>query len=162
MSALTVGQPAPDFCLVSGDGQTVTLAQFRGQWVVLYFYPRDHTPGCTKEACGFRDRYPALQQAQAVVIGISTDPPESHAKFSRKYNLPFLLLSDPDGQVARAYGSYGSKKFMGRTYEGVLRHTFLIDPQGQIAHIYRQVKPETHAQQVLQDLARLQHPETGN
>ncbi|MCS6782902.1 MAG: thioredoxin-dependent thiol peroxidase [Gloeomargarita sp. SKYBB_i_bin120] len=156
MRELTVGQPAPPFSLVSGDGQTVTLAQFRGQWVVLYFYPRDNTPGCTKEACGFRDIYPALQQAQAVVIGISTDPPESHVKFSRKYNLPFLLLSDPDGQVARAYGSYGPKKFMGKTFEGVFRHTFLIDPQGQIAQIYRQVKPETHAQQVLADLTRLQ------
>lgn len=156
LTELTVGQPAPAFTLPSGDGQPVSLAQFRGQWVIVYFYPRDNTPGCTTEACGFRDAYSELQQAQAVVLGISTDSVASHAKFARKYNLPFLLLSDSDGQVARAYGSYGPKKFMGKTYEGVFRHTFIIDPQGQIAQIYRKVKPETHAQQVCQDLAQFQ------
>jgi peroxiredoxin Q/BCP len=157
---LTVGQPAPSFSLPSADGQTITLAQFRGQWVVLYFYPRDNTPGCTKEACGFRDHYGELQQAQAVVVGVSTDSVASHVKFIRKYDLPFLLLSDSEGQVARSYGSYGQKKFMGKTYEGVFRHTFILDPQGQIAQIYRQVKPETHAQQVLVDLTQLRqtHP----
>ncbi len=154
---LAVGQPAPEFSLPGGDGQTVSLAQFRGQWVVLYFYPRDNTPGCTTEACGFRDAYPELQQTQAVVLGISTDTVASHAKFARKYHLPFLLLADIEGQVARAYGSYGPKKFMGKSDEGVFRHTFIIDPQGRIAQIYRKVKPETHAQQVQQDLARLQN-----
>ena len=158
LPAVAIGQPAPLFSLPSSDGQTVSLAQFQGQWVVLYFYPRDNTPGCTKEACGFRDAYAQFQQAQAVILGISTDSVASHGKFIRKYNLPFLLLADTEGQVARAYGSYGSKKFMGKTYEGVFRHTFILDPQGKIAQIYRQVKPETHAQQVLTDLAQLQHP----
>jgi peroxiredoxin Q/BCP len=153
----TVGQPAPLFTLPSSDGQTISLAQFQGQWVVLYFYPRDNSPGCTKEACGFRDTYAQFQQAQTVILGISTDSVASHAKFIRKYNLPFLLLADTEGQVARAYGSYGPKKFMGKTYEGVFRHTFILDPQGQIVQIYRQVKPETHAQQVLADLAQWQH-----
>ncbi|APB32564.1 bacterioferritin comigratory protein [Gloeomargarita lithophora Alchichica-D10] len=155
--ALTVGQPAPLFSLPSGDGQTVSLGQFQGQWVILYFYPRDNTPGCTTEACGFRDTYAQLQQVQAVVLGISTDSVASHAKFIRKYDLPFLLLADTGGQVARSYGSYGPKKFMGKSYEGVFRHTFILDPQGKIAQIYRQVKPATHAQQVLIDLTQLQN-----
>ncbi len=155
---LAIGQPAPPFTLPGSNGQPVSLAQFQGQWVVLYFYPRDNTPGCTKEACGFRDAYSQFQQAQAVILGISPDSVASHAKFIRKYNLPFLLLADTEGQVARTYGSYGPKKFMGKTYEGVLRHTFILDPQGKIVQIYRQVKPETHAQQVLTDLAQWQHP----
>lgn len=149
---LNPGDPAPDFTLPDADGNLVSLADLRGQWVVLYFYPRDNTPGCTKEACGFRDRYPDYQQQGIVVFGISADPATAHRKFIDKYRLPFPLLSDLDAQVATAYESYGLKKFMGKEFNGVYRHTFVIDPNGKIAKIYRKVKPDSHASQVLDDL----------
>ncbi|MEO0374301.1 MAG: thioredoxin-dependent thiol peroxidase, partial [Cyanobacteria bacterium P01_A01_bin.17] len=132
-------------------------ASFQGQWVVLYFYPRDNTPGCTKEACGFRDRNSDYQARNTQILGISPDTAKSHQKFIEKQTLPFTLLSDPDSEVARAYESYGLKKFMGKEYDGVYRQTFIIDPQGQLAKIYRKVKPAEHAEQVLQDLEILQN-----
>lgn len=133
----------------------MNLSHLRGQWVVLYFYPRDNTPGCTKEACGFRDRHSEFLAQDICVLGVSADDGKAHQKFVKKFDLPFTLLSDPDGAIATAYGSYGLKKFMGKTYEGVYRHTFIIDPNGLIAKIYRKVKPETHAAEVLEDLANL-------
>ncbi len=153
---LDVGDSAPDFTLPNQDETPVSLANFQGQWVVLYFYPRDNTPGCTKEACGFRDRNTDYQSRKVTILGISPDTAKSHQKFIEKQTLPFTLLSDPESEVARAYESYGPKKFMGKEYEGVYRQTFIIDPQGQLAKIYRKVKPAEHAEQVLQDLEQLQ------
>jgi thioredoxin-dependent peroxiredoxin len=141
--------------LPDGDGNTVTLSDLRGQWVVLYFYPRDNTPGCTKEACGFRDAHLDYQSKNVVVLGVSTDDAKSHTKFSTKFSLPFPLLSDADGQVATAYESYGLKKFMGKEFMGIYRNTFVIDPDGKIAKIYQKVKPENHAIELLADLENL-------
>lgn len=152
---LDVGNHAPEFSLLDGDGNTVKLKNLRGQWVVLFFYPKDNTPGCTKEACGFRDHYPAFQSDETVVLGISLNDAKSHTKFSTKYELPFPLLCDEDATVSTAYESYGLKKFMGKEYEGIYRQTFIIDPEGKLAKIYRKVKPEPHAEQVLNDLNAL-------
>lgn len=152
--SLQVGDTAPDFALPDAAGNLVKLADFRGQRVVLYFYPRDNTPGCTKEACGFRDAYPSYQD-KAVVLGISTDDAKSHAKFAAKFDLPFALLIDQGGEVASRYESYGLKKFMGKEYMGISRSTFVIGPQGTLEKIYRKVKPETHANEVLADLNAL-------
>ncbi|NJO09082.1 MAG: thioredoxin-dependent thiol peroxidase [Leptolyngbyaceae cyanobacterium SL_1_1] len=152
---LNPGDYAPGFSLPNADGDLVSLANLAGQRVVLYFYPRDDTPGCTKEACSFRDAFPQYQDQSVAVLGISTDDAKSHSKFSTKYNLPFPLLSDAGGQVASAYGSYGLKKFMGKEYMGISRSTFIIGPDGRIEKIYRKVKPESHAAQVLEDLAAL-------
>lgn len=152
---LNPGDLAPDFTLQDGDGNTVSLSSLKGQRVVLYFYPRDNTPGCTKEACGFRDRYPDLQSQHVVVLGVSTDDAKAHTKFTTKYDLPFPLLCDSDTAVATAYESYGLKKFMGKEYMGIMRHTFIIGADGVIEKIYRKVKPAEHADQVLADLADL-------
>lgn len=152
---LQPGDLAPDFSLPDGNGNVVNLSDLRGKWVVLYFYPRDNTPGCTKEACGFRDAYPEYEAQNVVVLGVSTDDAKSHTKFSTKFNLPFPLLSDADGQMATTYESYGLKKFMGKEYMGISRNTFVIDPDGKIAKIYRKVKPEPHATELLTDLANL-------
>jgi thioredoxin-dependent peroxiredoxin len=149
---LQPGDPAPDFSLPDGDGNIVKLSDLRGQRVVLYFYPRDNTPGCTKEACSFRDIYSDFVAANARVFGISTDDAKAHSKFSAKFNLPFPLLTDADGKVSAAYESYGLKKFMGKEYMGISRNTFLIDPNGAIERIYRKVKPESHAVEVLADV----------
>ncbi|MBF2073442.1 MAG: thioredoxin-dependent thiol peroxidase [Synechococcales cyanobacterium C42_A2020_086] len=150
--ALQPGDMAPDFCLPDAGGNVVSLSNFRGKRVVLYFYPRDNTPGCTKEACGFRDAYAEYQANDVVVLGISTDDAKSHTKFSQKFELPFPLLTDADGQVATAYDSYGLKKFMGKEYMGISRQTFVIGADGRIEKIYRKVKPETHAAEILADL----------
>lgn len=153
--ALNVGDPAPQFELPDAEGDVVKLGDLRGKWVVLYFYPRDNTPGCTKEACGFRDVYSEYQNSDVVVLGVSTDDAKSHTKFATKYDLPFPLLVDEGGAIASEYGSYGPKKFMGKEYIGISRSTFIIDPDGKLAKIYRKVKPEPHAQEVLNDIAEL-------
>jgi thioredoxin-dependent peroxiredoxin len=154
--SIQTGITAPNFTLNDAEGQALSLTDFLGQWVVLYFYPRDNTPGCTKEACGFRDRYDAFQEQNIQVLGISTDDAISHQKFVKKYSLPFPLLCDPDGLVAKLYESYGPKKFMGKEYEGIYRQTFSIDPVGQIVKIYRKVKPEPHAAELLEDIVDFQ------
>lgn len=152
---LKTGDLAPDFALLDQKGEQRRLSDFRGRWVVLYFYPRDNTPGCTKEACGFRDLFPKFQRRRIAIIGISTDSVRSHEKFAEKYDLPFLLLADEEKAVVRAYGVWGQKSFMGRTTMGTHRISFLVDPEGRIAKIYDQVKPETHAEEVLRDLEEL-------
>jgi thioredoxin-dependent peroxiredoxin len=147
------GNPAPDFTLTSDSGERVSLSQFRGQRVVLYFYPKDDTPGCTAQACGIRDSYDDFEQRGAVVLGVSPDEESSHVKFKQKYGLPFTLLADPDHEVAEQYGVWGERKYMGKTYMGVERSTFLIDENGRIAKVMRRVKPDTHAERVLEALA---------
>ncbi len=149
------GTSAPDFSLLDQEGTTRTLSSYKGQWVLLYFYPKDDTPGCTKEACAIRDAFPDFGKLGAVVLGISPDSPKSHKKFVEKYSLPFTLLADEDKAAANAYGVWGKKKFMGREYEGVSRTSFLINPDGNIAKIYESVKPEVHAAEVLADLKEL-------
>ncbi|HEY8489342.1 MAG TPA: thioredoxin-dependent thiol peroxidase [Thermaerobacter sp.] len=149
---LKVGDPAPDFTAVNDRGETVRLSDFRGRKVVLYFYPKDDTPGCTREACSFRDDYSRLQEAGAVVLGVSPDPVESHVKFREKYGLPFPLLSDPDHQVAEAYGVWKEKRMYGRTYWGIERTTFVLDEEGKVLAVIRGVKPEEHPQRALEAL----------
>ena len=151
--SLKIGDLAPDFTLPNQDGNSVSLSSFQGKRVVLYFYPKDDTPGCTKEACNFRDRWDLFQSNQIQVIGISKDPSSSHLKFINKYQLPFLLLTDSEPcPVASTYESYGLKKFMGREYMGMMRHTFVIDPLGKIELIYTKVKADVMANQILTDL----------
>lgn len=147
------GEVAPDFELISDGGQTIRLSDFRGKKVILYFYPKDMTSGCTKEACSFRDSYPQYEEEGAVILGVSPDPPQSHVRFKSKYNLPFTLLSDEDHKVAEAYGVWGKKSLYGRTYHGILRTTFVIDEQGHIAGVFTNVKPEGHGAEVLSVLA---------
>jgi peroxiredoxin Q/BCP len=147
------GHEAPDFELTSDAGEQVRLSQFRGKPVVLYFYPRDDTPGCTAQACGIRDSYEDFEQRGAVVLGVSPDEESSHVRFKQKYGLPFTLLADPDHDVAEKYGVWGERKYMGKTYMGVERSTFLIDEDGRVAKVMRRVKPDTHASQVLEALA---------
>ena len=130
-------------------GGKVSLSDFRGRHVVLYFYPRDNTPGCTKEACAFRDHFAEFNDKGAVVLGVSTDPVKSHDKFAAKFKLPFTLLADEDKQIVQAYGVWGQKSFMGRKYMGTHRITFLIGPDGRIKEIWPEVKPAEHAQEVL-------------
>ncbi|MCJ2544312.1 thioredoxin-dependent thiol peroxidase [Thermostichus vulcanus] len=151
--SLSVGDPAPDFTLPDAEGNLVSLSNLRGQRVVLYFYPRDNTPGCTKEACGFRDAY-ADYQAQGIhLLGVSADDARSHQKFAQKLRLPFPLLVDEGAKVATAYGVFGPKKFMGKEYNGIHRTTFVIDPEGKIEAIVSKVKVETHAVDLLKQLA---------
>jgi thioredoxin-dependent peroxiredoxin len=146
---LHIGDPAPAFKALTTTGAEIALEHLRGRKVVLYFYPKDDTPGCTKEACGFRDQWSRYQEQGIVVLGVSKDSVAAHQKFTQKYTLPFPLLSDPDAAIAQAYGVWGEKKFMGKTYMGVNRSTFLIDEDGKIAHIWSRVKTETHAEDVL-------------
>ena len=147
------GTVAPTFTAKNADGETVRLKDLRGQKVVLYFYPKDDTPGCTKEACSFRDAFADFKKRGIEVLGVSVDSEASHKKFAAKYKLPFTLLADPNHAIADAYGVYGEKKFMGRTYLGVKRITFLIDEKGKIKKVFEKVKPEEHARDVLQAFA---------
>ena len=149
---LAIGDRAPDFSLPDAQGNIISLADLQGKRVVLYFYPRDNTPGCTKQACAFRDSYAEFQNRDVVVLGVSTDDAKSHDKFTAKFNLPFPLLIDEAGTVATAYESYGLKKFMGKEYVGITRNTFVISPDGTIAKIYKKVKPDAHIQQLLADI----------
>ena len=147
------GTTAPAFKTTDADGETVNLKELKGQKVVLYFYPKDDTPGCTKEACSFRDAWAKFKKRGITVLGVSPDSEASHKKFETKYNLPFTLLADKDHAIADAYGVWGEKKFMGRTYMGVLRTTFLIDEKGKIKKVFEKVKPEDHANEVLEAFA---------
>ena len=144
-----VGDLAPTFTTTATDGSTIRLGDFAGKWVVLYFYPKDDTPGCTKEACGFRDVYAQLQEKGAVVLGVSADSAKSHAKFTEKFQLPFPLLADEAREIVQAYGVWGEKTFMGRKYFGIHRDTFLIAPDGRVKVVWPKVKPEEHAAEVL-------------
>jgi peroxiredoxin Q/BCP len=147
------GTTAPAFKTTNENGEPVSLKDLRGQKVVLYFYPKDDTPGCTKEACSFRDAWAKFKKQGITVLGVSPDSEAKHKKFMTKYNLPFTLLADTDRSIAEAYGVWGEKKFMGRTYMGVLRTTFLIDEKGKIKKIFEKVKPEDHAREVLEAFA---------
>jgi peroxiredoxin Q/BCP len=146
---LAEGQEAPDFELTSDAGETVRLSDLRGKPVVLYFYPKDDTPGCTTQACGIRDAYGEFERAGAVVLGVSPDSVAKHVKFRDKYALPFTLLADPEHEVSERYGVWGEKKYMGRTYMGVRRSTFVVDPDGTLRKVMHDVKPATHADDVL-------------
>ena len=148
-TTLTEGQPAPDYTSETDKGETVGPKDFADKHVVLYFYPKDDTPGCTVEACAFRDNISRVETEGAVVLGISLDSVESHQQFRDKFELPFTLLADPEHRVADAYGVYGQKTFMGREYMGVDRATFVIGPDGTLEKVWAQVKPEGHAEEVL-------------
>ena len=148
---LEINKPAPEFELSDQNGELHKLSDYRGKRLVLYFYPKDDTPGCTAEACSFRDNYSVFKQNDIVILGVSADSAESHAKFQEKYQLPFPLLSDPDHKVSEMYGVWGLKKFMGREYYGINRTTFLIDEEGNLVKIYDKVKPEEHAQEIMEE-----------
>jgi thioredoxin-dependent peroxiredoxin len=143
------GQEAPDFTLPDQDGNEVTLSALRGEPVVLYFFPKADTPGCTAQACGIRDAYGEFEGAGAVVLGVSPDSVERHVKFKQKYDLPFTLLADPEHEVAERYGVWGEKRFAGRNFWGVSRTTFVVAPDGTVAKVMQRVKPDTHARDVL-------------
>ena len=153
IQTLQVGDPAPDFELKSDTGDTVRLSDFRGRRVVLYFYPKDDTTGCTAQACGFRDAYPRIEERNAVVLGVSPDSESSHRKFKTKYDLPFTLLADPDHAVAEKYGVWGERSFAGRNYMGINRSTFIIDRDGNVAHAMMGIKPAGHAARVLESMS---------
>ena len=147
---LSVGEKAPDFNLLDQNNQTVSLDSFRGQHVLLYFYPKDDTPGCTTEACNFRDDYSSYQNAKVVILGVSPDSPTSHKKFQDKYQLPFTLLADENHQVCDLYKVWGPKKSFGKEYDGVHRTTYLIDPEGIIQEVFQKVSPAKHSAKVLE------------
>ena len=146
---LVEGKPAPDFTLADDAGTSVSLSSYRGRTVVVYFYPKDDTPGCTKEACGFRDAFDLFLAKGAVVIGVSPDKPASHGKFRAKYGLPFVLLADPDHAVLEAWGAWGEKSMYGKKYMGVVRSTVIVAPDGVVKKIFPKVSPEGHAQEIL-------------
>lgn len=150
-----IGSQAPDFTLSDQDGDMHTLSDYRGKWVLLYFYPKDDTPGCTIEACTLRDQFKDFTTIGTVILGVSTDSVSSHKKFANAYELPFTLLADEHKEVVGRYGVFGEKKFMGRTYMGTKRSSFLIDPSGKIAKVYEKVKPEQHAVEVVVDIKEL-------
>ena len=148
------GEQAPDFELLSDADQPIRLSDFRGNNVVLYFYPKADTPGCTTEACGLRDDYSKYEEKGVVILGVSPDTVTKQSKFKAKHTLPFTLLADPENKVSEAYGVWGLKKFMGREYMGVHRTTFLIDPVGKIVQVFKNVKPATHSAEILDALER--------
>ncbi len=150
--ALETGMQAPDFSLLDENGITRKLSDYQGSPVVLYFYPKDDTPGCTTEACNFRNDYSAYQQAGVTILGVSPDTVKKHVKFKEKYHLPFTLLADTNHAVCELYGVWGRKKLMGREYDGVLRTTYLIGSNGEIIKIFKDVKPSEHSMEVLQVL----------
>ena len=152
---IKIGNLAPDFSLPDQDGKVHEISHYRGQWVLIYFYPKDDTTGCTKEACAIRDNYPEFKKLKIKVFGISIQDEKSHRKFADKYDLPFTLLADKDKKVVNKYGVWGKKKFMGREYMGTFRTSFLIDSKGKISKIYEKVKPEIHAKEILEDLRKL-------
>lgn len=152
MPRLQAGDPAPDFSLPDQDGKERSLSGFRGGWVILYFYPKDLTPGCTIEACAFRDAHPKFRRAKVTVLGVSADTVKRHSTFIERFGLPFALLSDGEKKAAKAYGVWTKKRFMGREYMGIARRSFLIGPDGTIRKVYEDVRPAGHAKEVLDDL----------
>jgi len=152
---LEAGDKAPAFAAPDQDGTTRKLSDYLGKWVVLYFYPKDDTPGCTQEACAFRDDFAAFRKRKIEVLGVSVDPVKKHRKFADKHELPFTLLADEEKKIVGAYGVWGKKKFMGREYLGTHRVSFLIDPKGRIAKVYDKVKPKEHPAEVLGDQKEL-------
>jgi len=152
VNALEIGQTAPDFTLIDQKGKAQTLSKMRGKWLVLYFYPKDETPGCVAEACSFRDNIVAIKAKNTAVWGVSVDNNESHEKFAENHQLPFTLLADPAGKVAKQYGSLRNLIF----FKIAKRHSFIIDPQGRLAKIYRNVNPKAHVAEILKDLQLLQ------
>ncbi len=154
MALLQAGQKAPDFTATDQDGKAVSLAEYRGRKVIIYFYPKDDTPGCTREACAFRDNLPNFEQTGVEVLGVSVDSEKAHRKFADKYQLPFRLVSDADKAIVEAYGVWGMKKFMGREYMGTNRVTYLVGEDGNIEQVWPKVKPETHAAEILQWLQK--------
>lgn len=153
MTQLTIGDIAPEFEAMTDTDATIKLSDYRGQRVILYFYPKDDTSGCTKQACGFRDNYPTIEEADAVVLGVSPDGVKSHQKFKTKYDLPFTLLVDEDHSIAEKYGVWGEKKMYGRSYMGVIRSHFLIDEEGLIADAQYKISPTKSVDQALKSLA---------
>jgi thioredoxin-dependent peroxiredoxin len=153
---LQVNQPAPNFSLPDQEGKMHKLSDYKGKWVLVYFYPKDDTPGCTTEACSIRDNFPKFTSSALVVLGISKDSVASHKKFAEKYTLPFTLLSDESKEVIQAYDVWQEKNMMGKKYMGIVRTSFLIDPHGKIVKMYEKVKPEVHAKEVLEDIQKLQ------
>ena len=151
-----VGTIAPDFSAQTESGTTVSLANYRGQWVILYFYPKDNTPGCTQQACSLRDSYARLSDANAVVLGVSLDSPESHRKFIEKYSLPFTLIVDAGHAISDLYGVYGEKSFAGRIGLGIKRTTFLIDPAGVVRQVFTKVRVASHGEDVLAAIRELE------
>ena len=149
---LEANSQAPDFVLNDQYGKQHCLSDYRGKWIILYFYPKDMTPGCTTEACQFRDEFPSFQEIDAVIFGISRDSVKSHQKFAEKYQLPFLLLSDESGEVLEKYKVWKEKSMYGKTFMGILRSTYLISPEGKIAKVYPKVKVKEHATEILKDL----------
>jgi peroxiredoxin Q/BCP len=152
---IQLNQSASDFTLPDQTGQTHSLSDYKDKWVLLYFYPKDDTPGCTTEACQIRDNWSKFKKNGIVVLGVSIDSVKKHQKFAKKFDLPFTLLADEDKKVVELYGVWGEKKFMGRTYMGIRRTSFLIDPEGKIAKVYEQVKADGHAEEVLRNFADL-------
>lgn len=152
---LIVGNRAPNFTLPDQENIPHSLDQYIGKWVLIYFYPKDDTPGCTKEACSFRDNFPRFKKSKLTILGISADSTKSHGKFAKKYDLPFTLLSDTDKTVVNLYNVWAEKSMYGKKYMGIVRTSFLIDPTGKIVKIYEKVNPETHATEVLTDLRTL-------
>lgn len=154
MALLSVGDKAPNFRTTDQDGKTVSLGDFKGQKLVLYFYPKDDTPGCTKEACAFRDAWARFRKRKVAVLGVSVDDEKSHKKFAQKFSLPFTLLADPEKTIVRDYGVWGQKSMYGRQYMGTHRVTYLIDEKGKIAAVWPKVKPDGHAEEILETIAR--------
>ncbi|MFZ2522074.1 MAG: thioredoxin-dependent thiol peroxidase [Minisyncoccia bacterium] len=153
---LKIGKISPDFKAIDQDGKVHKLSDYKGEWVLIYFYPKDDTPGCTKEACGIRDSWPGFKKLKIKVFGISIQDEKSHKKFQEKYDLPFTLLADPEKEIVKKYGVWAEKSMYGRKYMGTLRNSFLINPKGKITKIYEKVNPVIHAKEVLEDLKKLQ------
>lgn len=150
-----IGDKAKDFSLQDQDGKVHSLSDYLGKWVILYFYPKDDTPGCTKEACNFRDSFQEITKLNAVILGVSKDSVKAHKKFAEKFNLNFPILSDESKETIIAFDAWGEKKFMGRTYDGIIRMTYLINPEGKIAKVYPKVNTITHAAKIIADLKHL-------
>lgn len=157
MKKLEIGDSAPDFTLADQNGESHALSDYKGEWVLLYFYPKDDTPGCTKEACQIRDNFQDFKKLKVAIFGVSADSVARHKKFAEKYKLPFTLLADEGKKVLNLYGVWGKKKFLGHEYMGIFRSSFLINPKGRIEKIYENVKPVIHAEEVLRDLRELMH-----